>query len=78
MVIVQTLAPRQPGEDQRVIRCVAEVLRASPVTESVDEWRDDEDVEDGMRRGDQPGPQAEGEAQERRERRAQADTGPAP
>lgn len=61
----QTLARRQPGEHQRVIRGVAaEVLRASPVTEPVDAWCEDEDVENGTgRRRDEPRPDTEDEAQ---------------
>src|SRR5712691_9722094 len=45
MVVVQTLAGRQPGEGSRIIRGVAEVLPPSPVPEAVDQRREHEDIQ---------------------------------
>ena len=66
MVVVEAFAAGHPGQQRRVVRRVLEVLSPAPVTATVDERREDEDVEDGVRRrGNQAGPNAEGEVQER-------------
>src|SRR4029450_294643 len=60
MVIVQTLAAREPGQEAPVGRGVVEVPGAAAVTQCVDEGRDDEHVQNGMQESrNEAGPEAD-------------------
>src|SRR4030095_12755423 len=62
MVIVQTLAAREPGQEAPVGRGVVEVPGAAAVAQCVDEGRDNEHVQNGMQESrNDAGPEAEAE-----------------
>ena len=46
MIVVETLAARQPGEGPRIEGGVVEVLGPPPVTQAVDERSQHEDIQD--------------------------------
>src|SRR5262249_37550490 len=66
MIIVETLAAGEPGEESAVICAVLEVLRAAPVAQGVDKGGHHEDVEARMQEArDGPGPQSDEPAEQR-------------